>query len=336
MTTLRVHFIDPIPAPVATHLRQHIRADLEITTGPEPPVPADYQVLFGLALTEPLLTASPQIEAVVIPYAGIPSHVLTLMGKFPDIRLYNLHHNAGQVAEMAIALMLCCAKSLLPADRALRQGDWRYRYLADPGSCVEGKTAIVLGFGHIGKRIAQLCRAFNMQVIAVKRRVDLDGVAAPADRLFPIDDIDALLPEADFLFICLPCTKETEGLFNRDRLSRLPESCVLINVGRAEIIDKAALFESLEKGSIKAAGLDVWYNNPDPRDPRTIHDTAPVNLPFHTLPNVVMSPHVAEGQPGATYYEFRKMEYLAVTLDELAANLSEECKGGNVDLKRGY
>jgi phosphoglycerate dehydrogenase-like enzyme len=336
MTTLRVHFIDPLPTKVAAHLKKHSQTHLEITEGPEPPERADYQVLVGISLSESFLTASPVIESVVVPIAGISSEIRTLMQRFPHIRLHNLHHNARQVAEMALTLMLCCAKSVIPADRALRRGNWDYRYIADPGSCIERKTAIVLGFGHIGKRIAELCRALNMRVIAIKRSVDPNADAAPAHQLFPVADIDALLPEADFLFICLPCTEETSGLFQRDRLASLPKRCVLINVGRAEIINETALFESLKKGSIKAAGLDVWYNYPKLWQHKASHDTAPAHLPFHTLPNVVMSPHVAEGQLDAKYYELRKMEYLAIKLDELAGNVCNGYKSSDVDLKRGY
>jgi len=336
MTTLRVHFIDHLPTIIAAHLKKHSHTHLEITEGPEPPELADYQVLVGISLSERLLTASPVIESVVVPIAGISSEIRTLMQKFPHIRLHNLHHNARQVAEMALALMLCCAKSLIPADRALRKGNWDYRYIEDPGSCIERKTAIVLGFGHIGKRIAELCRALNMKVIAIKRSVDSNADAAPAHQLFPVADLDALLPEADVLFICLPCTEETSGFFHRDRLARLPGSCVLINVGRAEVINEAALFESLKKGSIKAAGLYVWYNYPEHWDQKGSHDTAPGHLPFHTLPNVVMSPHVGEGQLGAKYYELRKMEYLAIKLDELSCNLYDGYQGSAVDLKRGY
>jgi phosphoglycerate dehydrogenase-like enzyme len=336
MTTLRVHFIDPLPTNVAAHLKKHSQTHLEITGGPEPPERPDYQVLVGISLSESFLTASPVIESVVVPIAGISSEIRTLMQRFPHIRLHNLHHNARQVAEMALTLMLCCAKLVIPADRALRRGNWDYRYIADPGSCIERKTAIVLGFGHIGKRIAELCRALNMRVIAIKRRVDPNADAAPAHQLFPVADIDALLPEADFLFICLPCTEETSGLFQRDRLASLPKRCVLINVGRAEIINETALFESLKKGSIKAAGLDVWYNYPKLWQHKASHDTAPAHLPFHTLPNVVMSPHVAEGQLDAKYYELRKMEYLAIKLDELAGNVCNGYKSSDVDLKRGY
>jgi phosphoglycerate dehydrogenase-like enzyme len=258
-------------------------------------------------------------EAVIIPYAGVPRPTLELMRKHPGIALHNLHHNAAPTAELAVALLLAAAKRIVPIDRALRSGDWRPRYVETRAFLCEGKTALVLGHGAIGRRVADACRALGMTVLAVRRR--------PSTEEYGPEDLRNLLPRADALIICLPWTEETDGLLGAPELARLPEGALLVNVARGPVVDAEALFLALREGHL-AAGLDVWYRYPENEDARA--RTFPANQPFHELDNVVLSPHRA-GHAQET--EALRARHLAAMLNAAARG---ETMPHRVDLEAGY
>jgi phosphoglycerate dehydrogenase-like enzyme len=251
------------------------------------------------------------------------------MREFPDVALHNLHHNARPVAELAITLMLAAAKLIVPMDRALRARDWRPRYESSGTLLVAGKTALILGYGAIGVRVGQLCLGLGMDVIGVRRGgMDSAPGAGPNVMVAPLDQLQALLPRADVLFICLPHTSGTHGLIGARELGLLQPGAVLVNVGRGPIVDESALFGALQEGTLFAAGLDVWYSYPSDRESRA--DTAPAALPFHELSNVVMSPHRAGGSAET---ERLRMEHLAELLNAAARG---EPMPNRVDLEAGY
>lgn len=239
------------------------------------------------------LTASPNLHTLIIPWAGLPTATRALLADFPHLAVHNLHHNAAPVAELALALLLAAARAIIPCDRALRQGDWRPRYnRPGPSLLLSGKTALILGYGAIGRRVAQLCQALGMQVLATRRAIEeitQDGAAT----IYPAQHTRTLLPRAHAVIICLPLTPETEGLLSAAELALLPQPAILVNIGRAAIVDEAALYAALCSGQLHAAGLDVWYNYPPDEAARS--HTLPGNYPFHELDNVVLSPHRGGG-----------------------------------------
>jgi phosphoglycerate dehydrogenase-like enzyme len=245
---------------------------------------------------------------------------------FPHIAVHNLHHNAVAAAEMAVTLMLAAAKFIVPVDRALRQHDWTPRYRPNPAVMLEGKTALILGYGAIGQRVAHVCLGLAMDVIATRRRAADGGSVA----VHPPEALHSLLPRADVLIIALPLTAETEGLIGRGELALLPPRAVLVNVGRGRIVDEEALYHALSEGQLHAAGLDVWYNYPG--DAASRSKTPPSAYPFHGLDNVVMSPHRA-GTGGSEEIELRRMAHLAKLLNAAAAG---EEMPNQVDLETGY
>jgi phosphoglycerate dehydrogenase-like enzyme len=135
------------------------------------------------------------LRAVVVPFAGVPAPTRELLAGFPGVALHNLHHNAAPVAETAVALLLAAAKRIVPKDRALRRGDWRE---AGGEPILDGRTALVLGYGAIGTRVAAACRALGMNVLAVRRGGTLPG--APVETFGP-GSLHALLPRADALVV---------------------------------------------------------------------------------------------------------------------------------------
>jgi phosphoglycerate dehydrogenase-like enzyme len=310
------------------HLRAQLEPGIVITASPELPDPARYHVLVTGRPQREHLLASPNLRALVIPWAGLPETTRDLMLAFPEIAVYNLHYNAASVAEMVMTLMLAAAKFIVPMDRAIRAHDWRPRYKPNPALLMRGKTALILGYGAIGQRVARICRGLEMRVLAIKRRPET--VQEPPDAICPPEMLHDLLPKANALLICLPHTPETTGLIGKQELALLPGDAVLVNVGRGPIVDELALYEALRDGRLYAAGLDVWYDYPSRSDESSQAHTPPSAYPFHELDNVVMSPHRAGGGRGSM---LRRMDHLAVLLNALAQG---EEPANRIDVHVGY
>ena len=254
--------------------------------------------------------------ALVIPYSGLPARTRDQLADRPDLRVYNLHHNAELVAEHAVALLLAASRRLVPIDRAFRAGDWRARYLPDDSPHLRGQRALILGYGAIGRCVGNALTGLGMEVVGLRR------TQAPS-----LDQLDALLPTARALVIALPRTPQTEGLLDARRLAQLDPKAVLVNIARGAICDEPALFEALRDRRLYAAGLDVWWRYPG-EDAR--EHTPPAEAPFHELDNVVLSPHRA-GHADAT--ERLRTEHLATVLAALAGGREPATR---IDPGRGY
>jgi phosphoglycerate dehydrogenase-like enzyme len=326
--TLSVHLLRrPDPASLA-RLRDSLEPEVRLTAGPDLPAPADYHILVAGRPQREHLAASPNLHTLIIPFAGLPETTRELLlAEFAHLAVHNLHYNAVPVAETALALMLAAAKFVVPMDRALRAHDWSPRYEPNPSLLLEGKSALILGYGAIGQRVAHLCRALGMTVMGIRRDAGTPSPEAP-DEVYPPDALHSLLPQADVLFVCLPHTPETTGLVGEVELDLLPPSAVLVNVGRGPTVDESALYHALRQGRLHAAGLDVWYDYPVDEAARS--HTPPSAYPFHELDNVVMSPH------RAGHFDERerlRMRHLAALLNAAARG---QAMPNRVDLAAGY
>ncbi len=141
-------------------------------------------------------------------------------------------------------------------------------------------TALVVGVGGIGSEIARLCAAFGMRVLGVdeRRRDKPPGVA----ELHRADELDALLPQADFVILTVPHTPETEGFMNRARFQQMKKAAFFINIGRGLTTRLDDLAAAIEAGEIAGAGLDVFEEEPLPQGHK-----------LWTLPGVLLTPHTA-------------------------------------------
>ncbi|MEB4860645.1 NAD(P)-dependent oxidoreductase [Priestia megaterium] len=126
-----------------------------------------------------------------------------------------------------------------------------------------GKTAMVVGFGSIGSEIAKRLKAFDVNVIGVgRKKVKSEFI----DETYLIDDLEYALEKSDITILTLPLTRQTHHLFNRDKLSKMKKNSVLINVSRGSIIDEIALVESLENDKFLGVALDVFEQEPLPKN----------------------------------------------------------------------
>ena len=184
--------------------------------------------------------------------------------------------NAQAVAELALFLMLALARRL-----PLHPRSFSSRVVGDPpGSELAGKTLGVVGLGASGRNLARMARGIGMDVIALRRTAggssdpDASWIGGPRD-------LPSLLARADYVSLHLPTSDETRGMMNAAAFGAMKPSAFLVNVGRGDLVDRAALIDALTRKVIAGAGLDVyWEEPPDPADP------------LFAMDNVVATPHV--------------------------------------------
>jgi D-3-phosphoglycerate dehydrogenase len=183
--------------------------------------------------------------------------------------------NIVSAAELAVALLLASARNVVPANEALRAGEWkRSKY---SGVELADKVVGVVGFGRIGVLVAQRLSAFGVQLVAYDPFVQPARAAQLGVRMV---DLDELLSIADFITVHLPKTPETLGLIGDDALHKVKPEVRIINAARGGIVDEKALYDALVDGRVAGAGLDVYAKEPC------------TDSPLFTLENVVATPHL--------------------------------------------
>ena len=183
------------------------------------------------------------------------------------------NHNA--VAEFALTLILSVMKNVPRYDAAARQGKWS-RF---PMRELTGKTVGIVGFGRIGRRLAELLSGFGVELLAYDPYMDAE--AAAARKAVPVS-LEELLERSDIVSLHLPLTKDTRHLINRDTLARMKTGAYLINTARGGLVDEAALYDALVEGKLAGAGQDVYEVEP-----------VVEGNPLFSLETNVLSPHVS-------------------------------------------
>jgi phosphoglycerate dehydrogenase-like enzyme len=201
------------------------------------------------------------------------------------------------VAEHMLALTLAGLRHLPELRDAQKKHQWEN--VAVNGT-LHGATVLVLGIGSIGQIFAEYCTVMGAHVIGFRRHAG--APTAGAEKVCTMDELDAWLPKADVVAMCLPDTPETRHTINRDRLAKMKSSAVLVNCGRGSAVDGEALADALERHMIAAAALDVTEPEPLPADSR-----------LWEMPNCLITPHTAGG--------FRIPETVDRIVDIAAENL---------------
>lgn len=181
-------------------------------------------------------------------------------------------------ADIALLLILGAARGAGDGERLIRSGGWTgWSPQAAFGVDVAGKTLGIWGMGRIGEATARRARAFDMTIVYHNRRPNPRDAEIGA-RFEP--GLDAFLSGLDILSLHLPLTEKTRHALNAERIARLKPGTIVVNTGRGDLIDEDALFAALAGGHIRAAGIDVYHNEPD-IDPRWL-----------TAPHTVLLPHL--------------------------------------------
>lgn len=211
--------------------------------------------------------------------------------------------NARAVAEHAISLILALARRLPEARDNQARRFWRGMIgdLTQREDELAGKTALIIGLGRIGGRLAQICKAFDMNVIGFRR--DPAGGRGAADSVHTLIELHAHLPKADFVVLTCPLVPETRGVIGARELGLMPPLSYLVNVGRGPCVVETALIEALKSGRIAGAALDCTDPEPSEQD-----------SPLWTMDNVFITPHTG----GETRkYEANVIEILEENLGRL-------------------
>ena len=252
--------------------------------------------LGGTVLSKELLAGFPKLEIISVMgvgYDGVPIPWCKERGirvtNTPDVL-------TDDVADIAVALVLMTSRRLIESNRFLHDGKWLSG--AFPlAHALRGKVAGILGLGRIGKAIAQRLEAHGMKIAYHGRK--------PQNVPWSyFDDLKALAAESDFLIVACPGGPGTQKLVNADVLASLGSEGTLINIARGSVVDETALITALEQGTIRAAGLDVFEDEP----------RVPAGL--MKCERAVLLPHVGS----ATHETRRAMANLV--LDNLAAHFA--------------
>jgi phosphoglycerate dehydrogenase-like enzyme len=211
--------------------------------------------------------------------------------------------NARAVAEHAMALILALARKLPQARDHQAKKVWRGMIgdITRREDELGGKTLLVIGLGGIGGRLARLAKAFDLRVIGIRKNPAAGGDGA--DAVHGIEALHRLLPEADFVALTCPLTRETEKLIDATALRAMRSTAYLVNVARGRVVDEAALTAALVERHIAGAALDV-----------TAEEPLPPSSPLWEMEQVLITPHTA----GETRrYEDNVLDLLEENLDRL-------------------
>ncbi len=181
--------------------------------------------------------------------------------------------SSNAVAELAIGLMFSCARYISAAGFTMRQGKWEKKAYGK-GFELSGKTLGVIGYGRIGKRIGDLAQALGMQVLAYQRH---PNPAYESDTMHFVP-LEALFARADIVALSTPALDQP--ILTAETLAKMKDGVVVINTSRGANVDEAALLAALDSGKVRAAGLDVWAQEPS------------ANAALYTHPAVSCTPHI--------------------------------------------
>ncbi|MFY8204475.1 MAG: NAD(P)-dependent oxidoreductase, partial [Actinomycetes bacterium] len=183
--------------------------------------------------------------------------------------------NITSAAELAVSLILATARNIVPANIALKKGEWKRSKFT--GIELSEKTIGIVGFGRIGVLVAQRLAGFGVNLIAYDPFVQPAKAASHNVRMVSLDE---LLEQSDFITVHLPKTPETAGLIGVEALKKVKPSVRIINASRGGIVNEEALFNALKEGRVAGAGIDVYDNEPC------------TDSPLFSLDQVVSTPHL--------------------------------------------
>ena len=215
----------------------------------------------------------------------------SLADLYPSIAVCNAGGHEVAMAEYVMLGMLAHAHDFVEASRSFElDASWRMsgRQGGPLHRELHNATLGVVGMGPTGSEIAKRASAFGMRVLGCNRTLH-EGVPGLSAPMFPLDELRAMAAQCDYLVLTVALTPQTTGLIDAATLGSCKRGSFLVNVGRADLCDEGALYEALASGHLGGAMIDVWWRYPTVADP----SPRPSHMPFHELPNVIMTPHAS-------------------------------------------
>ena len=260
-------------------------------------VDADYLLVSGrLPIDESILSVAKHLK--MIQRTGVGTDMLDMDAiRKHNIPVYvNAGVNARSVAEHTITLMLCCLKNIPQIDRNVKNGVWKKQQTGVGCNELFGKTVGLVGMGAIGRQVSSYLKAFGAKVIYT----DVFRANLETERqlsLTYVPSFQELLPLVDILSFHCPLTSDNKEMLNANTIAQMKDGAMIVNTARGKLIEPKSLYLGLCDGKIRAAALDVHYEEP-----------LPINYPLTRLDNVILTPHIG----GLTYEAFETMMQKAV------------------------
>jgi phosphoglycerate dehydrogenase-like enzyme len=260
---------------------------------------ADFPPAPRLRLVQSVATGIDLIDLAALPKGATVCNAFgheTAIAEFIVMAMLALHHRFFEIA-----------------NEFREQGSWRTSWVQSgtPHGEVRGSTLGIVGYGRVGREVARRAAPFGVRILAANRtpREAEPGV----ERIFPLAELDRMLPECDTVALCTALGSETAGLIDARRLGLMKPTAFLINISRGQVIDEDAVYAALCDRTIAGAALDVWWQYPDAADPNRRGS----RHPFHELPNVIVTPHNSGWTSGMVRRRW----------DEIADNINRFTRG---------
>ncbi|PCN42784.1 D-glycerate dehydrogenase [Brevibacillus laterosporus] len=207
-------------------------------------------------------------------------------------------------ADLTFGLLMAAGRRFIEANRVLMNGEWKtWSPYFMAGQSIHGATIGIIGMGRIGEAVAKRAAGFDMRILYHNRSRRVEAEQTYGATYCALPD---LLCESDYVVLLTPLTEATKGLMGAEEFAMMKSTAVFINASRGATVDEEALYQALKQGTIWAAGLDVFGQEP-----------IPTNHPLLSLPNVVALPHI-----GSATYETRDRMAMLVS-ENLVAVLSK-------------
>lgn len=204
---------------------------------------------------------------------------------------------SASLGEFALGAMLFFAKDFRRLIRNQAERRWEeFDCLA-----LSEQTVGIVGYGDIGRQVAQRCHAMGMRVLALKRHPEAVGSDPLVEQVFGSDQRIEMISQCDYVVVSAPLTTETRHMMSDREFAAMKPDAVILNIGRGPVIDEAAMIQALADGRIKGAALDVFEKEPLVKD-----------HPFYSMENVLLSPHSADHTVG---WKVRAMEFFFSQFD---------------------
>ncbi len=309
-----------VPGGDPTFLLERLPSDVQVEV-----VPDDSDVSLATALngaevlvarrfSRKLAPSADSLRFLQIPFTGVDGVDFDALP--PGTKVANCYGHEVALAEHTFALLLAVVKRVVEADRLLREGDWSISWAGggSPLPELSGWVLGILGLGPIAEAIVPRAKAFGMSVMAATRRPSQQRAQRLGlSWLGSLHDLQEMAARVDVLVVAIALSDITRGIVGARVLEAMKEGAYLINVARGDVVDENALYNALLSGRLAGAGIDTWWQYPRPGERRL-----PSRLPFHELPNVVMTPHIAGWTKGTAE---RRKQFLAENLSRYFAGL---------------
>ncbi len=229
---------------------------------------------------------APKVRLVQSVATGVDLFDMAALPK--GVVVCNAFGHETAIAEYVLMTMLALHHRLFEISGEFRErGSWRTSWVegGEPHGELRGSTLGIVGYGRVGREVARRAAPFGCRILAANRSAREPG--AGVERVYPLAELDQMLPACDTVALCTALGPETTGLIDARRLALMKPTAFLINIARGQVAEEDALYAALRDRTIAGAALDVWWDYPNAADPNRRGS----RHPFHELSNVIVTPH---------------------------------------------